>query len=156
MKAILALALILGGIAAGGALGHWLRGKAPEPRAPATPDAPPGTADAARSYVSIGRQFIVPVVEGGETRALMLFEVALDVPEADRDLVLEREPRLRDAFLRELFGLAQTGAFLGSYTDARVMEDLRAKLLAAARLHLENRVDDVLILDALRQETRPR
>ena len=155
MKLILVLALGLAGIAAGGALGFWLRGGPLPPPQPSHADAPPeghAPPDEPRSYVTIGRQLIVPVVEGGQTRALMLFEIALDVPEARRDLVLEREPRLRDAFLRELFGLAQSGVFLGSYTDDRAMEDLRQKLLAAARLHLGAEVADVLILDALRQE----
>ncbi len=157
MKLILALVLGLAGIAAGGAAGLWLRGDPETPTTVARGDAAVDNGDEASgeeppSYVTVGRQLIVPVVNGGETRALMLFEIALEVPEPIRDLVLAREPRLRDAFLRELFGLAQSGVFLGSYTSERTMADLREKLLAAARLHLGPDVQDVLILDALRQE----
>lgn len=159
MKLVIALVLIVIGIAGGGALGMMLKpmpameGKAAdapkmaekEMAAEAADEAPP-------TFVTVARQMIVPVVEQGETRALMLFEIALDVPEEHRELVLEREPRLRDAFLRELFEMSYTGAFLDTYTSDRVMEDLRGKLLAAARVHLGDRVSDVLILDALRQE----
>jgi hypothetical protein len=108
--------------------------------------------DAPASYVELSRQLIVPVVEDGRTRALMLFEIALDVPPEHRDAVLEREPRLRDAFLREFFELSHSGVFLRTYTSERVMQDLRERLRAAARVHVGERFNDVLILDALRQE----
>ncbi|MEL6217007.1 MAG: flagellar basal body-associated FliL family protein [Pseudomonadota bacterium] len=163
MKLVIALVLLVIGIAGGGALGMMLK-PMPEPETMAEPVKTEEDAMAEEkmkeedadevpsSFVTIARQMIVPVVEGGETRALMLFEIALDVPEEYRESVLEREPRLRDAFLRELFELSYTGAFLETYTSDRVMEDLRGKLLAAARVHLGDRVSDVLILDALRQE----
>ncbi|MEM9147092.1 MAG: flagellar basal body-associated FliL family protein [Pseudomonadota bacterium] len=174
MKLIIALVLVVIGVAGGGALGMMLKPDAkPEmaaegggdamgdetktmakadmaPKKEMEPDEDP-TEDPA-AYVTIARQMIVPVVSGGETQALMLFEIALDVPEEHREVVLEREPRLRDAFLRELFELSYTGAFLETYTSDRVMEDLRQKLLAAARVHVGDRVTDILILDALRQE----
>lgn len=105
-----------------------------------------------RAYIDIGRQMIIPVVEGGETRALMLFELAVDVPAAETERVYQLEPRLRDAFLRVLFEMSHTGAFLDTYTDARVVEELRGKLLRAARRHLGPAVADVLILDIVRQE----
>ncbi len=158
MKAILALLIVIAGVAGGGALGLVLK-PAPDPDAePAeappepAPVAEPGAPEVEPAYVKLGRQMIVPVVEGGETKALMVFEIALDLPAAHRATAFEREPRIRDAFLRELFEMSYTGAFLETYTSERVMEDLRQKLLAAARLHLGPHVRDVLILDALRQE----
>lgn len=173
MKFIVAMLIVLLAIGGGGALGIMLK-PAPEPasgqgegarekgsgHAPTDmdhADAPGADAHgdsggAAPAYVKIARQMIIPVVEGGKTQALMVFEIALDVPEKYREEVFEREPRLRDAFLREMFEMSHTGAFLETYTSERVMEELREKLLAAARVHLGARVSDVLILDALRQE----
>ncbi len=147
MKLVIAGALALLGLAGGGALGYAFR---PVPDGPA-PAAMPDP-DAPREFVKISRQMIVPVVEGGKTKALMVFEVALDVPAEHRESAYQREPRLRDAFLREMFAMSNAGAFLETYTSERVMSELREKLLAAARLHLDGPVADVLILDALRQE----
>ena len=105
-----------------------------------------------RSFVKIGRQTIVPVVQEGETRALMLFELAVDVPATKVDEVHSMEPRLRDAFLRELFQMSYTGAFLTNFTEERVIEELRRNLTSAARTYLGHNNADVLILDIMRQE----
>ena len=164
MKAVIALLLILVFTGVGGAIGLFLKPAGPAPDQAAGADAAGPAPDAETglegerpppSYVKISRQMIVPVVEGGTTRALLVFEIALDVPTQHREAVFEREPRIRDAFLRELFEMSYTGAFLETYTSDRVMEELRQKLLAAARLHLGARINDVLILDALRQEMAP-
>lgn len=108
--------------------------------------------DGARDYVEIGKQMIIPVVSGEETQALMMFELALDVPVTMRDTVFMHEPRIRDAFLRVLFAMSHTGAFLDTFTDDLIVEELRQKLLAAARSELGPDVGDVLILDIMRQE----
>lgn len=105
-----------------------------------------------RSYITIGEQTIVPVVEGERTRALMLFELAVDVDPAARDAAISLEPRLRDAFLRELLKMSSTGAFTSTYTEDWVMDELRRNLSAAARKHLGAAVREVLVLDVMRQE----
>lgn len=106
----------------------------------------------ARAYVRLGRPIVIPVVEGGETRALMVFEIALDVPGLLTERAYSAEPRLRDAFLRALLALSHTGAFSETYTDERVVRELRDRLRAVAREILGNEVSDILILDLLRQE----
>ena len=111
-----------------------------------------GEIGAERDYVRVGRQLIIPIVDGGETKALMLFDLALDVPSAMTERVYAAEPRLRDAFLRELFEMSYTGAFSSTYTDERIIEELRGKLRAAARRLLGDGVAEVLILDIMRQE----
>lgn len=154
MKKLLPIILILLGVVGGAAAGMFLK------------PAPEGVADAehaaeekiseeeaqTRSFVKIGRQTIVPVVEDGQTRALMLFELAVDVPATRVDEVHSMEPRLRDAFLRELFQMSYTGAFLTNFTEERVIEELRRNLTNAARLYLGHKHADVLILDIMRQE----
>lgn len=108
--------------------------------------------DGNRSFVKIGKQTIVPVVDGGETRALMLFELAMDVPAGDTARVNDLEPRLRAAFLRELFRMSYTGAFMTNFTDDRVIDELRRNLTRAARAEVGHRDAEVLILDVMRQE----
>lgn len=111
-----------------------------------------GEAGADRDYVKIRRQIIIPVVKEGETQALMLFDLALDVPRSMTERAYAAKPRLRDAFLRELFEMSYTGAFSSTYTDERIIEELRGKLRAAARRVLGDAVAEVLILDIMRQE----
>lgn len=135
-------------ILAGGAAGWALR----EPVAPVAVGEVPPDDPADRDYVKIGRQIVVPVVKGGATEALMLFEVALDVPLSLSEPTYRAEPRLRDAFLKILFEMSYTGAFSDTYTDDRVIAELRSKLLAAARAEMGPRIHDVLILDVIRQE----
>ena len=155
MKKILAILLIVLGIGGGGAAGFFLK---PAPPA-ATADGEDHTATEEsqkeaeeRNYVKIGRQTIIPVVDNGETRALMLFELAVDVPAGVSATVHEMEPRLRDAFLRELFQMSYTGAFLTNFTDDHIIEELRRNLTRTAREHIGSKDSEVLILDVMRQE----
>ena len=170
MKKIIAIVLVIIGIVGGGAAGMFLK---PAPEADpeseakdaenestdgkgdesAEAGAEDGVDTAPASFVKIGRQTIVPVLDEGQTKALMLFELAIDVSAEANDRALEMEPRLRDAFLRELFQMSYTGAFEEAFTDERVIDELRQNLVRAARKHLGKKaVKDVLILDVMRQE----
>ena len=122
----------------------------PEPGA--APDPKEKSDNKERSYVTIGKQTIVPVVEGRKTQALMLFELAVDVSVAAHDRAVSLEPRLRDVFLQELLKMASTGAFTNTYTENWVIDELRRNLSVAARAYLGDDLKDVLILDVIRQE----
>ena len=111
-----------------------------------------GTAIGDHAYVKLGRQIVIPIVSERRTEALMLFEVALDVPSGMTERAYGAEPRLRDAFIRTLLAMSYTGAFSQTYTDERVTRELRDKLRADAARILDGPVFDVLILDMLRQE----
>lgn len=157
MKKILPIIIVFVGVIGGAAIGVFMKPTNEESGASVAErgidDTKSEETDATeRNYVKIGRQTIVPVVESGETRALMLFELAVDVPAAQSSTVHEVEPRLRDAFLRELFRMSHTGAFMQNFTDERVIEELRHSLTRAAREHLGDTVKEVLILDVMRQE----
>lgn len=179
MQRILAVLIVLAGVAGGLGLGAVLRpgqpaagmgadgaaggplegavGGARPPahaaQAPAAEAANAGPLESGdRDYVKLARQLVVPVVEEGETQALMLFELALDVPRSMTERAYAAEPRLRDAFLQVLMEMSYTGAFSRTYTDERVVAELRDKLRSTARRQLGGAVSDILILDILRQE----
>ena len=152
MKKLFPILLIIIAIAGGGAAGFFLK-PAPEVKEPDSKDEHVDESDVEeRTYVKIGRQTIIPVVNEGETQALMLFELAVDVPAGLSANVHEMEPRLRDAFLRELFQMSYTGAFMTNFTDDRVIEELRKSLTRAAQEHIGSKESEVLILDVMRQE----
>lgn len=157
MKKIVALVIVILGVVGGGAAGVFLK-PAPETDHSAQDseeaEAAETAAEAAspRSFVKIGRQTIVPVVEDGQTQALMLFEIAVDVPADVSAEVHELEPKLRDAFLRELFRMSHTGAFMNNFTDDRIIDELRRNLTRAAQEKIGKKSAEVLILDVMRQE----
>jgi len=154
MQIVISTLLILSGLAIGAGLGLALRPiDSPAEAALSSEPTPDLTAnDATPDFVKLSRQIIIPVVEGGETRALMLFEIALDMRPGMSDRVFAIEPRLRDAFLRDLFELSHSGAFVDTYTDTQLMDELRRKLRESARHLLGSDVSDVLLLEVLRQE----
>ena len=171
MKKILPIILIVLGIVGGGAAGMFLKPPPPPPEEgdeaskkamkkaekkkkekAAEEDLAEGGPPTDRAFVKVGRQTIIPVLDGGETRALMLFELAVDVPADSANIVHEMEPRLRDAFLRELFQMSYTGAFLTEFTDDKVIDELRRNLTRAARRYVGEDAREVLILDVMRQE----
>ena len=173
MRRMLPVLLILLGLGGGVGAGWFLKPPAPEPEAAegsrgaprdgaddatAVPDPDAGhdghgeAAAEERSYVTVGRQTIVPVVEGARTRALMLFELAVDVDPSAHDRAVFMEPRLRDAFLRELLKMSSTGAFTETFTEEWIIDELRRNLSAAARRYLGDAVREVLVLDVVRQE----
>lgn len=168
MKKIIAIVLVLVGIAGGGAAGLMLKPSSPVSEDADTPTEKMAEKDAtseeasdevsedgpveAVTYVKVGRQTIIPVLDKGETKALMLFELAVDVTSGQGARAQEMEPRLRDAFLRELFQMSYTGAFDETFTEDRIIDELRRNLVRAAQKHLGKKaVKDVLILNVMRQ-----
>ena len=165
MKKILPVILIIIGVVGGGAAGVFLKppavkeveaGGSSEPSVKENPDENEQLlgeeVSSDRAFVKVGRQTIIPVLQDGDTKALMLFELAVDVAAGSANLVHEMEPRLRDAFLRELFQMSYTGAFMTEFTDDRIIAELRRNLTRAARKHVGKAVREVLILDVMRQE----
>ncbi|SFI13675.1 hypothetical protein [Albimonas pacifica] len=122
--------------------------------APAHSDGPPPPydPDLQREYAKLDRQFIAPIVEHEEVAALLILTLSIEVDAGQTAVVFEREPKLRDRFLKVLFRHAQSGAFNGAFTAAPVMDDLRGSLLEAARSVLGPMAHDVLVTDIIRQD----
>ena len=65
---------------------------------------------------------------------------------------LTLKPKVRDAFLDTLYAMAVAGAFDGDLYSNNVQDDMRARLLEAARQVLQDDVSAVLIGELLRQD----
>jgi len=158
MKSILATVLLLAGLAGGAAIGWGVspsRGAEDGPdtlEKPAQRQGPVQQEPIGGDFVRFERQVVIPVVDGDRTQALMLFSIALQMRPGAGEAVYAVKPKLIDAFLRDLFALSHTGAFLSSYTDERVLDEVRAKLLDSARAIVGEDVTDVLLLEVMRQE----
>ncbi len=104
-------------------------------------------------YVRLNNQFVVPIVRNGAVRSLVVLGLTIEVDTGQNSYVFNREPRLRDGFLRVLFAHANAGGFDGSFTEAAAMAPLREALNEAAVGILGSGVvHEVLITDITRQD----
>jgi hypothetical protein len=167
MGKILPVVLALAGLGAGAGAGCALRPDlaAQEPAAAcpcdcelADPEAPPPalpgeTGEPGNSdFVKLNNQFVVPIVARETVTAMVVLSLSLQVHTGGGEAVYQREPKLRDQFLRVLFDHANSGGFDGAFTAGPKMETLRGALRAAARNILGDVVQDVLITDIARQD----
>ncbi len=169
MKFILPLGLALVGV--GGGIGAGLALK-PEPEQPAdtTPCGAPDKVTADKfdpeaghgadtpkpetsEYVKLNNQFVVPIVGNDRVESLVVLSLSIEIAQGRSDLIYEREPKLRDAFLQVLFDHANMGGFAGAFTRSRNMEVLRSALAEVAHDILGPDVRGVLVTDIGRQDS---
>ncbi|RVV97964.1 flagellar basal body-associated FliL family protein [Mesobaculum littorinae] len=112
----------------------------------------PPAPDPTTEFVDLSNQFVVPDIEDGAVSALVVVTLSLEVAQGMSEVVLAREPKVRDAFLRVLLDHANAGGFRGAFTANGTMERLRAALTEVAIAELGDPLRDVLILDINRQE----
>lgn len=159
MKYLLPLILTILGVGIGSGLGMFLGPKAmtedcANPPCPVEPhkaedtDNKPTEAD----YVRLQNQFVVPVVKSERVQSLVVMSLSLEVEAGNSDAIFEREPKLRDSFLRVLFDHAHIGGFDGQFTQSGQLSVLRVALLEAAQAVIGREVTDILITDIVRQE----
>lgn len=168
MKKILPLLMAMIGIGAGVGAGVAMKQEPTEGKIVCEPDlssedslseveVPSSSIEEAESstheYVKMSNQFVVPVVEEGKVKALVVLALNLEVALGYSEAVYALEPKLRNAFLLILFDHANAGGFEGSFTSSNNMMVLQNALHEAARKALGNSVTDVLITDVVRQES---
>ncbi|MEM1066167.1 MAG: flagellar basal body-associated protein FliL, partial [Pseudomonadota bacterium] len=83
-------------------------------------------------YASLSNQFVIPVVKNDRIDSLVVLSLTLEVAPGATPTVFQREPRLRDGFLRVMFDHANIGGFDTSFTQSGNLTILRAGLLDVA------------------------
>ena len=111
-----------------------------------------GGALAEKEYVRLSNQFVIPIVEGDEVASLVVLSLSVEVELGQQATVFEKEPKLRDSFLQELFNHANRGGFNGRFTDEKNMKVLRTGLLEVAQRDMGSLIKDVLVLEIARQD----
>lgn len=104
------------------------------------------------SYLKFKRQFVVPVTKNGRIDSLVIMNFNLILNSYAPEDSFSKEPKLRDAFTRELLELSNAGYFGDNITSPETYDKIRSALLLAARRVIENGVDDILILDIAKQD----
>ncbi len=115
-------------------------------------DGEDGEASGATEFARLNNQFVVPILEDGEVRSLIVMSLQVEVDAGRQDLVFSKEPRIRDEFLQLLFDHSNMGGFAGNFTDAHNMDLLRSSLRRAAKQIVGPEVHDVLIVEIVRQD----
>lgn len=103
-------------------------------------------------YINLSSQFIVPLLVDGKVDAIIVLAIGLEVVEGSMQTVLSSEPKIRAAFLQSLFNHANNGGFSGNFTAFSAMETLRRELVQVSKAIAGKSVNDVLILDVVRQD----
>ena len=104
-------------------------------------------------YLTLTKQFVVPVVERERISALVTLSLSLEVTPGIGEAFYAIEPKLRDGFLQVLFDHANMGGFDGAFTQSDRLETLRKSLLKVAQSEVGTDVSRVLILSIARQST---
>jgi hypothetical protein len=146
MKLVLTVAgVVLGLIAGGGAGSYWYLANAttaPVEEVHAEPSA----------FVNLERKFVVPLVRGNRVHSLVVADLRLEVRASGEGRALALLPKVRDAFLDTLYAMAVAGAFDGDLYSNNVQDEMRARLLEAARQVLQDDATAILISELLRQD----
>ena len=104
------------------------------------------------AFIDMERKFVVPLVRGNRVRSLVVADLRLEVRASGESRALALKPKVRDAFLDTLYAMAVAGAFDGDLYSNNVQDEMRARLLQAARQVLQDDASAVLIAELLRQD----
>ena len=126
--------------------------KKPKPEKKADDGHSEGEEVSTTEFVKINNQFVVPVVASGRVEALVVLTLSLETALGLREVVYNREPKLRDAFLQVLFDHSNMGGFQGAFTRSNNLDILRGALLDVAQREFGYDVLNVLIVDIARQD----
>ena len=174
MKKLLPILLLLIGLGAGAGAGWFLR-PAPQETAEVQGDATDAHGETADAHgeaaeahgddghgvaapgttetIRLPNQFVVPLIEEGQVRAMVVIGLALELNAGHSFVLANDEARLRSLFLQRLFDHANIGGFDGLFTSGEALLALRSALRDAARELIGPSVRDVLITELLRQES---
>lgn len=123
---------------------------APQASASTQYEPPPPNTEAVR----FPNQFVVPLIEDEQVRAMVVIGIALEMREGHEFSLSHDEPRLRAAFLQLLFDHANLGGFDGVFTSGEALLTLRRALRDTARVIYGPEIYDVLITELTRQDTQ--
>ncbi len=134
----------------GGAAGHFLR---PPPEEGAAPVPEEIVTLPEETVTTFRNGFIVPVLRDGRvwSHVVLTLGVASDVTSGD--VIVQREPILRDGMTEALFLHGSLGGFDGDFTEANALLRLRERLDAMVRVRLDDPTARVLIVSMARQST---
>lgn len=105
----------------------------------------------ASAYYKFSREFVVPIMRGGQVTSLIILHINLETDTSTADKLFAEEPKLRDNIMTTLIGLSNDGRTLEQPTDIRNYEQIRATILTNLQDSIDEGIQNVLIVDMAKQ-----
>jgi hypothetical protein len=104
-------------------------------------------------YVKLSNQFVVPIVHENKIASMVVMSLSVEAPPGTTEAILNKEPKLRNEFLRVLFDFASVGGFNGDFLKTDNLDGLRRSLREAGQRVMGKALfSDILILEIARQD----
>jgi flagellar FliL protein len=148
MGKVIALLLIAMMGAGGAAGGYFLRPPVDESVA-----ADPGPLDLPEidAVATFRDGFVVPVLRDGRVWSHIIMTLGVSSDQTEEDVIIRREPLLRDGITEALFLHGSLGGFDGDFTDSASMARLRTRLDSVLQVRLDDPSAKILIVSLARQ-----
>lgn len=103
------------------------------------------------SYYKFSREFVVPIMRGGQVTSLIILHINLETDSSTADKLFADEPKLRDNIMTTLIGLSNDGVTLEQPTEIQNYETIRASILTNLQESIDEGIYNVLIVDMAKQ-----
>lgn len=124
-------------------------GKADEPHKKKESKAKNGHGDKAEetAYFKFSRQFVAPVVIGGDPKAMLILDVMIELAPDAGDAIYAKEPKLRDAVLQALLAQSANGQLSEMLAKPELLEATRGAVLERVRNVIGDDAQSILLMD---------
>ncbi len=104
------------------------------------------------AYYKFSREFVVPIMRGGQVKSLVILHISLETDEQTSDDLFSEEPKLRDNIMTTLIELSNDGRTLEELTNVSNYETMRSMVLMNLQTSVSDGIKNVLIVDVAKQE----
>lgn len=103
-------------------------------------------------YYKFSREFVVPIMRGGQVESLVILHISLETDESTSDDLFSEEPKLRDNIMTTLIEISNDGRTLIELTDVSNYETMRSMILMNLQSAISDGIKNVLIVDVAKQD----
>lgn len=104
------------------------------------------------AYYKFSREFVVPIMRGGQVKSLVILHISLETDNATAEKLFSEEPKLRDNIMTTLIELSNDGRTLVEVTNVNNYETIRALILMNLKDAIDDGIRNVLIVDVAKQD----
>ena len=110
-----------------------------------------GKSSGSSSYYKFSREFVVPIMRGGQVKSLVILHISLETDSATSEKLFSEEPKLRDNIMTTLISLSNDGRTLERPTEINNYETIRSMILMNLKDSIDSGIKNVLIVDMAKQ-----
>ena len=104
------------------------------------------------TYFKFSREFIIPIMNGGEVISLVILNISLEADARSGGTLFTQEPKIRDRIMTSLIAISNDGQTLVNLTKVENFETIRTVVLKDLQYMFPNEgISNVLILDVGKQ-----